>query len=199
VLFDAFENKAIAKTRELFRMTAGRVAVRPVPEYVTPRSVARLVADGDVVFACVDNHASRRLIANRCRRLESAVLISGGNDGADGDRAGTTGNAQIFVRAAGRDRTNHIARYHPEIAHPADRRPDQAGCDVTESRTSQLLFTNLAVATAMLGLYYAWLPATLDHEEVYLDIARNRMVPVRRTVGIGRVSRSTALARSNAQ
>jgi predicted ThiF/HesA family dinucleotide-utilizing enzyme len=180
VLFEAYENKAIAKARELSRATGGHVAVRPVPEYATPQNVARLVVDGDIVFACVDNHASRRLIGNRCRRLRDAVLISGGNDGIEAGQTGTCGNAQIFVRAAGLDRTNHVARYHPEVARPADRRPDQLGCDALTPSAPQLLFTNLAVGAAMLGLYHAWLTGTLDHEEVYLDIAGGRMVPVRR-------------------
>ena len=68
----------------------------------------------------------------------------------------------------------------PEVAHPADRRPDQIGCDALAPSAPQLLFTNLAVGAAMLGLYHAWLTGTLDHEEVYLDIAGGRMVPVRR-------------------
>jgi hypothetical protein len=181
VLFEGYENKAIARARELSRAARGRVAVRPVPEYATPRNVCGLVGDGDIVFACVDNHASRRLIGNRCRRLRDAVLISGGNDGIEGSQTGTCGNAQIFIRAAGVDRTSHLARYHPEVARPADRRPDQLGCDALAPSAPQLLFTNLAVGAAMLGLYHAWLTGTLDHEEVYLDIAAGRMVPVRRT------------------
>ena len=64
VLFEGYENKAVAKARELSRAAGGRLAVRPVPEYATPRNVARLVGEGDIVFACVDNHASRRLIGN---------------------------------------------------------------------------------------------------------------------------------------
>ena len=192
VLFEAHENKAVAKARELGRAARGRLALHPVPEYATPRNVARLVRDGDVVFACVDNHASRRLIDDRCRRLRDAVLVSGGNDGIEAGRTGTCGNAQIFVRSGGVDRTSPIARYHPEVARPADRRPDQLGCEALAPAAPQLLFTNLAVGAAMLGLYHAWLVGSLDHEEVYLDIAAGRMVPVRRAAPRPRIRRSAA-------
>ena len=44
----------------------------------------------------------------------------------------------------------------------------------------------------MLGLYHAWRTGTLDHEEVYLDIAEGRMVPVRRAVPRQTASRLTS-------
>jgi hypothetical protein len=45
-------------------------------------------------------------------------------------------------------------------------------------------FTNLAVAAAMLGTFHAWLAGTLDWDEVYLDIARGRMTPVKRRTSV---------------
>lgn len=59
VVFDEYENKAVVKARELAHTARGRVSVVPVGEYVTPRSVGRLISDGDVVFLAVDNHATR--------------------------------------------------------------------------------------------------------------------------------------------
>src|SRR5262249_42769647 len=149
-------------------------------------------------FACVDNHASRRLLDDRCRRLRNAVLISGGNDGIEAGRTGTCGNAQIFVRAGGVDWTSHVARYHPEVARPTDQRPDQLGWAARTPSAPQLLFTNLAVGAAMLGLYHAWLEGALDHEEVYLDIAAGRMVPVRRVAPRPKIRRSRG-ARTSAR
>lgn len=182
VVFDDCENKAVAKARDLSRAARGRVTLIPVPEYVTPRNVGRLIGDGDVVFLGVDNHASRALVSRRCRRLEQVVLISGGNDGVEDGRSGTFGNVQVYLREAGCERTNAITRFHPEIARPADTRPDQRGCADLAPSAPQLLFTNLAVAAAMLGTFHAWLAATLDWEEVYLDIARGRMMPVKRAL-----------------
>jgi hypothetical protein len=102
----------------------------------------------------------------------------GGNDGAEDGRSGTFGNVQISPREDGRERTNAVTRFHPEIARPADRRPDQDRCEDRAPSAPQLLFTNLAVAAATLGTFHAWLTGTLDWEEVYLDIARGRMTPV---------------------
>lgn len=180
VLFETCDNKAVAKARELARACGGGPTILPVPEYVTPRNVRRLIQDGDVVFLCVDNHASRKLVSNRCRRLQDVVLISGGNDGIGDGRAGTLGNVQVYIRQAGRDVTNPLTRFHPEIAHPKDARPDERGCAVIAQVAPQLLFTNLAVAAAMLGAFHTWLSGALDYEEVYLDIARGRMTPVKR-------------------
>jgi len=185
VVFETCENKAVVKARELTRATGGRVTVLAVEEYVTPRSVGRLIGDGDVIFLAVDNHASRALVSRRCAALEHVTLISGGNDGVEGGRSGTFGNAQIYLREGGRERTNAITRFHPEIARPADMRPDEDGCAELAPSAPQLLFTNLTVAAAMLGTFHAWLTGTLDWEEVYLDIAQGRMTPVKRALAAG--------------
>src|SRR5438094_420156 len=44
----------------------------------------------------------------------------------------------------------------------------------------QLLFTNLAVASAMLNAFYGLLRAGASYEEVYVDIVKNSVVPVER-------------------
>jgi len=181
VLFESHGNKALAKAKELSQGFDHRVKVIGVPEYVTPRNVRRVVDDGDVVFLCVDNHASRKLVSNRCRRLDEVVLFSGGNDGIENGRDGTFGNAQVYVRSGGRDMTNHLARLHPEIAKPRDKRPDELGCADLVNSAPQLLFTNMAVASAMLSAFFSWHRGTLAFEEIYLDIAQGRMIPVSRS------------------
>ena len=184
VLFEIYDNKAVAKAQELTRACDGRVTIFPVPEYVTPRNVHRLIEEGDTIFLCVDNHASRRLVSNRCRRLGDVVLFSGGNDGVEQAKgqAGTYGNVQVYIRQGGHDVTHPLTRFHPEIAHPQDKRPDELGCTALVQAAPQLLFTNLAVASTMLGAFYAWMQGTLDCEEIYLDIASGRAVPVKREV-----------------
>ena len=53
-----------------------------VEQFVTPDNISQLLREGDVVMLCVDNHATRKLVAEHCaRRLEDVCLISGGNDG----------------------------------------------------------------------------------------------------------------------
>jgi len=182
VLFEACENKAIVKARELMRACGQGINVLPVPEFVTSRNVGRLIEEGDVVLCCVDNHASRRLIGNRCGRLREVVLISGGNDGIEAGRAGTFGNVQVYLRRAGRDVTNPITRFHPEIRHAQEQGPGGLGCGAQVQAAPQLLFTNLAVGAAMLGALYAWLTGSLEYEELYLDTVAGRMTPVRRAL-----------------
>jgi hypothetical protein len=173
-------NKAIAKARELSSTCRSPTTIVPVPKYVTPHNVHRILTENDVIFLAVDNHATRRCVSNRCRQLRGGVLISGGNDGIDEDHDGTFGNVMIYERLAGRDVTNPLTRHHPEIARPLDKRPDEVGCAELTHSSPQLLFTNLTVAAAMLGVFYAWLTRPLEYEEVFIDVARGRMQPVRR-------------------
>ena len=180
MLFQEYGNKAVAKARELAPACRGGVTVLPVPEYVNPKSARRLIEEGDVVFLCVDNHATRRAVSDRCRRLNDVVLFSGGNDGIEEGQEGTFGNVQVYIREGGRDVTNPLTRFHPEIARPRDKRPDERGCAESVQAGPQLLFANIAVASAMLNSFYAWRSGMLAHEEVFLDIVIGRTTPVRR-------------------
>jgi hypothetical protein len=80
-----------------------------------------------------------------------------------------------------------LTRFHPEIARARDKSPAQMGCaDLAAQSAPQLLFTNMAVASAMLGAFYGWLHGKLNYEEVYLDISLGRMTPVRRSLAARR-------------
>jgi hypothetical protein len=175
-------NKALSVASELAACGDGHVAIVPVPKYVTPRNVRRLLDSGSIVMLAVDNHATRKCVSQRCARLSDVLLISGGNDAVEKDRDGTFGNVMIYERSRGRDLTPPLTRFHPEIAQHIDKRPDQLGCAALAKTTPQLLFTNLAVASTMLGVFYAWLLGRLEHDEVYLNIASARMNAVRRAV-----------------
>ncbi|HLG19152.1 MAG TPA: ThiF family adenylyltransferase, partial [Bdellovibrionota bacterium] len=89
VLFQSYENKAVAKAAELTDACNRGVNILPVPKHVTPTNVAKLIEEGDVVHLCVDNHATRKLVSKRCRRLNNVVLFSGGNDGVTENAEGT--------------------------------------------------------------------------------------------------------------
>ena len=187
VHFQGFGNKAISKAEELTAICDGAVSIVPVPKYVTPRNVSRIVQEGDIVFLAVDNHATRRLVSNRCGKLLDGVLFSGGNDGIDNGQEGTFGNVIVYVREEGKDLTHPLTRFHPEIARPKDKRPDELGCAELAQSAPQLLFTNLAVASTMLAAFHAWLAGKLHYEEVYLDIAQCRMNPVRRAMWVPQI------------
>jgi hypothetical protein len=181
VVFHGGGNKAISKAQELCAIGNGLLPIVPVPTFVTPYNVRRLIGEHDVVFMAVDNHATRRAVSNRCRKTRDVVLISGGNDGVEDGREGTFGNVMVYERIAGRDVSHPLTRFHPEIAKPRDKRPDEIGCLALAHSSPQLLFTNLAVAAAMLGTFYAWLTDRLEYEELFFDVRAGRMLPVART------------------
>ncbi|MDD5600014.1 MAG: ThiF family adenylyltransferase [Victivallaceae bacterium] len=160
----AGRNKAEVWKRRL--LAEFKMPILSVTEYVTPDNVESLIDDGDTVFMGVDNHASRKLVQERCERLRNVVLVSGGNDYCDG-------NVQIFVKRNGRKLTAPITRHHPEIANPQDKRPDELGCDEEAESAPQLLFANLTAACLMLNAFYALQQGKLDYGEVYFDIRNN--------------------------
>jgi hypothetical protein len=85
------------------------------------------------------------------------------------------------VRCGGRDVTLPLTRFHPEIAEPKDRSPHEMSCDeLLVEAAPQLLFTNLAMASAMLNAFYAWRMGKLQYGEVFLDILEGKASPVQR-------------------
>jgi hypothetical protein len=180
VVFHGGGNKAISKAQELGSICGGALPIVPVPTFVTPYNVHRLLGEQDIVFLAVDNHATRRSVSNRCRKMRDVVLISGGNDGIEDGREGVFGNVMIYERIAGRDVTHPLTTFHPEIARPRDKRPDELGCLALARSAPQLLFTNLAVAAAMLGTFYVWLTDRVRYEELFFDVTSGRMLPVTR-------------------
>jgi molybdopterin/thiamine biosynthesis adenylyltransferase len=181
--FRRLEGKAVALARDLAAEFGDLLTVEPREEYVTPANVTTVVESGDVVFLAVDNHRTRQVLDAHCATLFDVTLISGGNDGVEDGAAGTFGNVQIVRRAGGRALTNTLGCFHPEIARPADRSPGEPSCDaLVETGAPQLLFTNLAVASAMLNTFWAVLHGAPAYEEVYLDIGKNRVVPVERAL-----------------
>ena len=172
--------KATVLAEELAPLYGDRVPLLPYPHYLDERRAEDLIRAGDVVFCQPDNHATRRLLERRCQRLSDVALFSGGNDGIEHGRSGTYGNVQIYLRAHGQDRTNPLSTFHPEIAEPQDQLPDAQGCGAALAEAPQILFTNAAVASAMLSAFYAWRVGELRFEEVYLDIKTGRVRPVQR-------------------
>ncbi len=181
--FVSLENKAVAMARELAQAFGEVVTIEPVPEYVTPENVGTIIREGQIVFLAVDNHASRRVVSEAVERLRDVVLLSGGNDGVEPEagRSGTYGNVQVVRRADGVWLSSSLTRHHPEIADAPAVVPSTPGCGrLATAGAPQLLFTNLAVASAMLNAFHGLIADRVDYEEVYLDIARNRVTPVRR-------------------
>jgi hypothetical protein len=185
MFFGRCGNKAAVVCDELLpRFADSPLALIAIEEYVTPANLDRLLHDGDIVLLAVDNHATRKLVSEHCAaRLRDVCLISGGNDGLGQDsagqpRRGTFGNVQVYVRRDGADVTPPLTRFHPEIAQPADRLPTEKGCTELVASVPQILFANLAVASALLNTLWLHLCGALHYGELAFDIADGLMQPV---------------------
>jgi len=183
MLFGSYGNKAAGLCGELLpRFADSNLSLLAVEEYAVPDNVGRLVQSGDLCLLCVDNHATRKLLNDHCSQLADICLISGGNDGVGKDssgavRRGTYGNVQIYVRRNGKNLTPPLTEHHPEIASPADKLPGDRSCTELVVSTPQILFANLAVASAMLNALFLYLSGALHYGELGFDIADGLMRP----------------------
>jgi ThiF family len=179
MVFQTVGNKAEVKTDETIAMLGQcDVSVVAVPEFITVENAERLIGPGDYVLLSVDNHPTRKLVANRVAQLDDVALFSGGNEGVEPPKErGTYGNVQVHVRRNGKDVTVPITKFHPEIANPKGKLPTDADCGQMALSTPQILFTNLAVASAMLNAFFAFTCGQLGYQESKLDILEARMLP----------------------
>lgn len=148
-----------------------------VPEFITKKS-KDLFKDNDTVLMCVDNHATRLLVSKFCQKLENVILISGGNESTDG-------NVQVYIKRRGKEITEPIEKYHPEIQKPSDRNPGDS-CDRVSESEPQIYFTNNTVATIMANLAFRFTMADKygyfdkEYSEYYFDILINKVDGVKR-------------------
>ena len=198
MLFSEHGNKAAVVRDDLTEgLGESYLSIVAVEEYVTPDNLPRLVREGDTVLLAVDNHATRKLVSDHARTLSDVCLVSGGNDGVGPDSAGTVqrgtyGNVQVFVRRAGQDVTPPLTEFHPEIADPADRTPTEVSCTEALASTPQILFANLAVASAILNAFWLHLCDALHYPEACLDIHDARMQPMPLPCGLVRSTAGSA-------
>lgn len=183
MLFGRHGNKAKVVRQELLpRFKHSKLGIAAVDEYVTQQNIKHLITDRNIVFLCVDNHVTRKLVNDHCKTLKNICLISGGNDGVGKDssgkvRRGTYGNVQVYVRKHGKDLTPSLTQYHPEIADPKDKHPADLNCTELVVSKPQILFSNLAVASAMLNTLLLYLSGRLHYGELSFDIAEGLMRP----------------------
>lgn len=174
--FRQLGNKADAMVSELAPVH-GRLSYRTVTSFVDENNVSSIIEEQDTVFLCVDNHATRRIVAQHCESLQNVVLISGGNELTDG-------NVQIHIRRDGKDITHPITKHHPEIARARKGAPSNTaeGCERMVTSEAQLVFTNLTAASAMLNAFYSIISAGYPpFDELYFDVIEVSMAPVRRS------------------
>lgn len=173
--FTECDNKA-GHTARVLKEQFPRIHFKAKEEYITEDNVITTIRDGDTVFLCVDNHATRKLISDRCEELNNVTLISGGNDYTDG-------NVIVYLRKNGRDVTKPPTKLHQKIANPDDKNPgtlteqERQGCQQEALTNPQLLFTNLAIASTMLNCYYANEQNKVNFDQVFVDIVTQRSRP----------------------
>ena len=161
--FNGFGNKADVKTREL-RSKFNKIIFENHPIYLDENYCNQLLTENSIVFLCVDNHKTRKVVSDFCKNLNNIILISGGNELTDG-------NVQIYIRKGGKDVTPSLTDYHPEIETPTDKSPDEMSCEELSQSAPQLYFTNFMVAGHMCSAFYNIIErsnATIS--EVYFDI-----------------------------
>lgn len=175
--FSDLGNKA-EETVGILKGAFSKVHFRAKGEFVTEDNIIMMIREGDVVFMCVDNHATRKLVSERCSELDDVLLISGGNNYTDGD-------VIIYQRKNGKDITPPLHKL-PEIANPKDKNPgeftdeERQGCQQEAQANPQLLFMNLDIASSMLNCYYAYEQGRLNFNRVYSDILTQARRAVRR-------------------
>lgn len=174
--FGRLGNKAEVTAEEL-RAQFPELVITAVPAYVAAEGLtahedhARLtvpinqvVQEGDWIFLCVDNHATRKLVSDHAQTLREIRVFSGGNDFQDG-------NVQVFVRKSGNNLFPPLTVHHPEIATPEDKAPQEMSCEeLAAAGTPQLIFANQMAAALMCAAFWAELNRQLRAAEVYFDL-----------------------------
>jgi molybdopterin/thiamine biosynthesis adenylyltransferase len=161
--FSQVGNKAEIKEIDLMTKYP-RIEFDAFPTFINETNPVEIIKEGSVVFLCVDNHKTRMIISNYCKNLTNVTLISGGNDFTDG-------NVQTYVRKDGKDLTPDLCKYHPEIANPDDKLPEEMSCEELANSDPQLYFTNLGAATLMCWAFYnSVIKKNYERSETYFDI-----------------------------
>jgi|CXWL01.1.fsa_nt_gi molybdopterin/thiamine biosynthesis adenylyltransferase len=162
--FSRIGNKAEVSVEQMRNMFP-RLNIEAKPTYLTDDNACVYIGEGDIVLACVDNHATRLLLSSHCATLSDAVLISGGNDYS-------IGSVHTYIREKGKDKTPPLTFLHPEIASPRDKSPDQMSCEeLASAGVPQLIFANLSAAACMLSTF--WLvrkQKDLPYTEVFFNL-----------------------------
>jgi len=175
-LFTRYGNKA-AVTVESLTLQFDRVSFTSIAEYLTPDNVDFIIGEDSIVFLCVDNNRSRKVVDDYAHTLKNVVIVCGGNDMTDG-------NCQIYIRRKGKDVTASICDIHTETANPADKAPYQMSCEeMAAASTPQLFFANDFVSTLMCVVLWQIVEVKdfLDKPpfgEVYFDMLKVRAEPV---------------------
>ena len=188
-VFSRFGNKAEVAVADALKAGFDCVTFTAVPEFLTPDNIDFVLESGAVIFLCVDNHKTRKMVDAFVSKLPDAVLMNGGNELTDG-------NVQVYIRSAGSDVTASLSATHPEISNPRDKAPHEMSCEeLARASSPQLFFANDLVSTLMCGVFYQvvqhWghLETLIRIGEIFFDLQQMRVNPIPRP-GRGEAERS---------
>lgn len=187
-VFGEFGNKAEVKASEVMLRCKQTIVVpdnrwvveEPPQEGDETRVAAReLLAEGDVVFATVDNFAARKLIFDAARQFDDIDVFTGGNDDA------LEGCTYHYQRRDGRDTIDHPSEYMPELENPPDRNTGELSCEERAllDGGTQLVAANMMVASFLLGrLHHTFLidgaeDNTDPEAEIFVNIGLGMATP----------------------
>lgn len=145
--FIGLGDKAATKCKEM-NLKFQSINFKDYNEFINEDNISSIIPEKSIVFVCVDNHISRKVISDYCSTLNDINVISGGNEYTDG-------NIQLFQRKGGKNITASLTEYHPEIEYPEDMSPEDMSCEELSKSEPQLLFTNMSVATIMCWVFYS--------------------------------------------
>jgi molybdopterin/thiamine biosynthesis adenylyltransferase len=177
--FSKLGNKAEVTAEEL-RVQFPELVITAIPAFVAAVGaqahtdhermtvpIDQVIHEGDWVFMCVDNHATRKMVSDFVQTLNNIRLISGGNDYTDG-------NVQIVIRRNWQNVFPSLDQFHPEIAQPADRPPFAMSCEeLAQAGSPQLIFANQMAAALMCAVFWGEMNRRLQTEEVYFDLCNS--------------------------
>ena len=146
--------------------------VGSIPEYVNSSNISHIIRDDDVVFLCVDNNATRKLIDQHILNMNNVTLITGGNELYDG-------NVQILQVRDGEIETPTMIELHPEIENPEDRSPEDMSCEELQISQPQISIVNAGIADIMRRIFFGMLIDGIGYYEVFVNFKNGNIRNVR--------------------
>ena len=120
IQYDIMRNKAdvyVERIQQEFK----DLKVQPLQEFVTHENIG-IISEDSLVLSCVDNHATRKLLADHARTLKNCIVLTGASDMVNG-------NVHVHIVKNGKEITEGIDTAHPEVAAGKDRNPGEMNCE----------------------------------------------------------------------
>lgn len=174
-MFGDFGNKAFIKKEELGNIYTN-ITFDIFDKYINEDNIKEVISEDNIVMLAVDNHKTRKVVSDYCKKLKDIILISSGNEYTDG-------NVQIYIRKNNEDVQPDLCSYHPEIENANDLSPEDMSCSELAKSDPQLFFANLTAAICMCWVYYNIIKSgTCLKSEVYFDMLTMSILSISRSV-----------------